>query len=401
MAAVLKHWREAATLILATSSKFTRGAVPQLTKSSANSVTKASSGEDSVDNFDVLVLKRSSKSKFMPNLHVFPGGAAVNNDFSAEWVSVFGKLGTEVQQNLFKKLSTGGLPMFTRQREPRFSTIPAEVAFRICAIRETFEESGILLAIPTEVSKDQVNSILHVKKSSAVVKPSVVFKEDSTILNEWRKRVNEDPDEFLTMCIELDLIPEVWALYDWSNWLTPVSAEENKRRFDTAFFVSCVHYKPEAVQDAAETVSALWSSPSSLLTAYFEQQGGLAAPQVYELCRLLHFKSANKLLEFVSHPNRSTLDRFLPYPVYTKDHYLHVLPGDDLYPKRIDSPVENIFDTYDESLDELSKKHSNHNRLVMLKQQQVFDVQSTIQPHRGHVYPNISALNGIKMRAKL
>jgi nucleoside diphosphate-linked moiety X motif protein 19 len=38
--------------------------------------------------------------------------------------------------------------MFSRKRDEQFSKIPSEVAFRICAIRETFEECGILLTRP-------------------------------------------------------------------------------------------------------------------------------------------------------------------------------------------------------------------------------------------------------------
>ena len=54
-----KHWREAASLIL---------------------VSKAPSSSSSVKNdFQVLMMKRSSKSKFMPNACVFPGGDKQDN----------------------------------------------------------------------------------------------------------------------------------------------------------------------------------------------------------------------------------------------------------------------------------------------------------------------------------
>jgi nucleoside diphosphate-linked moiety X motif protein 19 len=52
MATILKHWREAATLIIAARSK--------------NITNKF--------NYDILMMKRSGKSKFMPSVHVFPGG---------------------------------------------------------------------------------------------------------------------------------------------------------------------------------------------------------------------------------------------------------------------------------------------------------------------------------------
>ena len=58
--------------------------------------------------------------------------------------------------------------------------IPSEVAFRICAIRETFEESGILLL-----------------KSLADEQQSHLNTED---IQSWRKKVYADASKFFTMC---------------------------------------------------------------------------------------------------------------------------------------------------------------------------------------------------------
>lgn len=180
----------------------------------------------------------------------------MNSDFSAKWLSVFQKLGAEIQQALFMRLSEGAssaAPMFSRERDPAFSTIPSEVAFRICAIRETFEESGVLLALPVDQSRCQLNSFL-VQNASA--SPSSLYTNVS-VIKAWRQRVNNDPDEFLNMCLELDLVPEIWSLYEWANWLTPARADPKWKRFDTAFFICCVDHKPEAVEDAAETVKTV------------------------------------------------------------------------------------------------------------------------------------------------
>ena len=58
------------------------------------------------------------------------------------------------------------------------------------------------------------------------------------------------------MCRELRLIPAIWSLYEWANWLTPTRAEENARRFDTAFYICCLDHKPEVAEDQGETVNA-------------------------------------------------------------------------------------------------------------------------------------------------
>ena len=58
--------------------------------------------------------------------------------------------------------------------------IPSEVAFRICAIRETFEESGILL----------------LKNLSSKHQSRLSFDE----VQIWRKKVYADASNFLKMC---------------------------------------------------------------------------------------------------------------------------------------------------------------------------------------------------------
>ena len=76
MAAIMKHWREAATLILVTGRSVAKP--NNVTSSSAALVdTQSVAGA----NLDVLLLKRSAKSKFMPSLYVFPGGVASDVDF--------------------------------------------------------------------------------------------------------------------------------------------------------------------------------------------------------------------------------------------------------------------------------------------------------------------------------
>ena len=171
MAAVLKHWRESATLILATS-KVSQGVRVNLARATTdeNTVSPNSDTSEKSDgvtgtsdsSFDVLMMKRSGKSKFMPDLHVFPGGVADNSDFSSGWLDVFKRLGSDTQKTLFSSVSeryAKACPMFTRRRDPEFSAIPPDVAFRICAIRETFEEAGVLLARPASASKDLVEQL--------------------------------------------------------------------------------------------------------------------------------------------------------------------------------------------------------------------------------------------------
>lgn len=85
-------------------------------------------------------------------------------------------------------------------RLPLYSTVPSdddslpgEIAFRICAIREMFEEAGVLLAR----DNGSVKTVLDLLPGT--FKPSVKLLSDS-VQQHWRKRVHSDAREFTTMC---------------------------------------------------------------------------------------------------------------------------------------------------------------------------------------------------------
>ena len=67
------HWREAATLIL------------------ASRVSNGTQGMSNGEKFKILTLKRSKNAKFMPNAVVFPGGVVDKTDFSGDWLEILSK----------------------------------------------------------------------------------------------------------------------------------------------------------------------------------------------------------------------------------------------------------------------------------------------------------------------
>lgn len=248
MAGVLKHWREAATLLLVAKCK-------KIVPSPAHGTMQLQEMDSELTNYNykILMLKRSTKSKFMPNVYVFPGGIAENADFSAEWLNLFRKFGDSENRDLLKSLTQAGEGplMFSRQRSPEFEHIPSELAFRICAIRETFEESGVLIARAFGDKSRLSTDFPH----TPICGTSFPLRTEET--DEWRKRVDKNPDEFIRMCQTLNIIPDVWSLSEWSNWLTPSTMSMGKRsgrRYDTAFFLCVLDHIPDAIHDDIETV---------------------------------------------------------------------------------------------------------------------------------------------------
>lgn len=353
MSSILKHWREAATLLLVAKTRAPVVSVLQTT------------------NYEVLMLKRSGKSKFMPSQHVFPGGTSHDADFSPAWLDLFKQTGTEVSENLMKFLKRGGqgASMFSRKRPEEFSQVPSELAFRITAIRETFEEAGVLIVRDiNRVKNENINELAQPLSG----KSSIL---SDAILSPWRKKVDDDAWEFLKMCQELNVVPDVWSLFEWSNWLTPVQPRaqviESKpaegkhapRRFDTAFYLCVLDYIPHAVHDDKETTELEWTSAGLLLEKHSNRSLQLAPPQITELGRLLNFNDVDNLKQFAWERSAVRANRWLPVPCLCKDGgILYLYPGDDLYPEKPDFEGEHPIMSISYTVEEARVKHTNYNR---------------------------------------
>lgn len=126
-----------------------------------------------------------------PNACVFPGGKIDDADFSDEWRDLFSQHldWQEFLQSIPKSCS----PRCHCYCKARQSSIPADVGLRICAIRETFEESGVLLLRDASqlISLQMDTSFGNVGKAHTL--PSLQ-------LSHWRKQVHENAFNFLALC---------------------------------------------------------------------------------------------------------------------------------------------------------------------------------------------------------
>ena len=119
-------------------------------------------------------------------------------DFSPKWLNLFSELSRRTSKDLFTSIldfRDPGAP-----RLPLYSSIPGnsdslhgEIALRICAIREMFEEAGVLLVR----DNSDVETVLEQLPGS--FKPSVKLLPDQ-VREQWRKRVHDNAHEFITMC---------------------------------------------------------------------------------------------------------------------------------------------------------------------------------------------------------
>ena len=112
---------------------------------------------------------------------MFPGGVLDEADCSKEWLDLFPPHTTQTMINSLIQ---------SNNRLSLYSNLPAdsiigELAFRICAIREAFEETGILLARPLS----QLMNTSH----------SCYYQSSQSTIDQWRDRVCDDANNFLQL----------------------------------------------------------------------------------------------------------------------------------------------------------------------------------------------------------
>jgi len=187
---------------------------------------------------EILLVRRHTKSTFMPGAYVFPGGRIEAADY------------TRKAERICHGLS------FKQAQDTIPGTSPPEkaLAFFVAAIRETFEEAGILLAYRETPD-------------------FVAFNEDEKIrFTKYRREVRKGPFSFATIIDREGLKLATEKLFYFAHWITP---EISPIRFDTRFFVAASPSKQEALEDEFETTAHMWITPQKVLK---EQEMGLLVP---------------------------------------------------------------------------------------------------------------------------
>lgn len=163
--------------------------------------------------FQVLMVERHQQIEFASGALVFPGGKSHAGDYDERWADH--ALGWDVCE-------------------------PGQRALRIAAIREVFEEAGILLAR---------------RGDGAAI-------GDAACSVEVRQAVDSGRLAFLQVVRELDARIDLEALTVFARWITPPLTS---RRFDTWFYAVKAPEDQLAACDGRETVDAEWIAPGEAL----------------------------------------------------------------------------------------------------------------------------------------
>lgn len=129
-----------------------------------------------------------------------------------------------------------GNPAIKYVSDNELGSISKDISLRITAIRETFEESGILLCKQLNRKTDE---------------PSVTANHlEIDSIDKWRKLVQKNASNFIDLCNQNNCCPDIGALHLWSNWLSPPIL---KTKFDTKFFLAFIESPVSASPDGVET----------------------------------------------------------------------------------------------------------------------------------------------------
>ncbi|UQX88164.1 NUDIX domain-containing protein [Jatrophihabitans telluris] len=207
---------------------------------------------DSPEGLQTWLLRRVARMAFAGGMSVFPGGAVdaadagVDGDelAKAELATIAGSLGTSVEH---------------------------ATALVCAAIRETFEEVGVLLTRPSLTMDDQI-----------------------------RAEVEDRTRGFIEVLDARGLQLAVSSVRPWARWITP---EGERRRYDTYFFVAAMPDGALALPATREAVHADWIGVHAALAEYHAGDRPMLTPTVTALTELAGFATVAEVL--AAAPGRS------------------------------------------------------------------------------------------------
>jgi 8-oxo-dGTP pyrophosphatase MutT (NUDIX family) len=250
---------------------------------------------EAADGVEVLAIRRHEKLAFMGGMWVFPGGAVSAADASAA-----------VLARIPEASRTGCARLHTLQGE----AIPEReyLSLMIAACRETFEETGVLLA------SDSAGRHCDNDRSAR--------------LQEERRAVASQPELFPELLRAEDLFLRVDRLVYWAHWITPSIVP---RRFDTRFFLAPVPSDQRVVIDSTETVDHAWMSPAALVAAATAGNMPVSHPTLYNLMELdASLQEHGSLQRLLAVEAQRSVVAILPKMIHEEQTAM-VLPWDPFY----------------------------------------------------------------------
>ena len=210
------------------------------------------------EGLEVLLLKRSDRARFIPGAYVFPGGRVEESDASED-VSPFPGNPTQRQNGDWVGRTLEG---------------PPASAFVVAALRETFEETGILL---------------QRGEASCLSYPPSPRNEGTRL----RHALHDGELSFRDVLDDLGVELASQQLTYIGHWVTPV---QEKYRYDTRFFGAEVSAGCPAYPDGMELVESIWFTPHEALALNRDGRLPMVFPTIFTLQAMAPFSDPAEAL---------------------------------------------------------------------------------------------------------
>lgn len=206
---------------------------------------------DGVAGPEVLLMKRHGLSDVLGGAYVFPGGKLDAAD---------------AELDAARHLDQAPPRLHASLHDAELDDAHAAGLY-VAAVREAFEEAGVLLAEAPDGSEPDL------ARAAALLKAGTPFN---------------------AMLAELGLTLQTRRLVPWSRWITPRVPSVMNKRFDTRFFAAVVPPEQVATHDDYETTESTWLSPRAALQRYWDREIEMAPPQIMTLAQLARHASAEE-----------------------------------------------------------------------------------------------------------
>ena len=251
---------------------------------------------------EVFMVRRHADTAFMGGAHVFPGGRVDAADAGADesWCDGIAHAARQLD----------GLPSYEA------------VAYHVAAVRELFEEAGVLLARHEDGDFVSLAGADHHER----------LKRD-------RARVHQGETTLRAVIEREGLRLALDSLVLFAHWVTPPI---DSRQFDTRFFMTRVPPDQTPAHDDTETTHSLWARPADAIAQAGRDEIVLPPPTWSTLRELEPFESVNQALAWAS---ARTIVRRMPKAIEQDGRRMLLLPGDPLHPDPAgdDPPRETRF----------------------------------------------------------
>ena len=222
--------------------------------------------------FEVYLARRSTHAAFAPDAFVFPGGTTEEQDSS----SAVRARTLGLQPERLAREFRASIPVELASDEPAVESDSGATLF-VTALRELFEEAGVLLARTADGATIDAGS------------------SDWERVDAERIAVRAGNLAFADFLASHDWYADAGALTLFSHWITPPS---EPRRYNTHFFFAVALADQAALADASEMHDGIWIAPHQALEQRHAGTLHLVYPTIKHLERLEAYGRVDEALQF-------------------------------------------------------------------------------------------------------